>query len=231
MRVSARTSRSSTKLMPEARCRSSKTLRRVTSRSSSEIGLALVGRSCALAMAGLTSFSSMARCRRRASRFCGFSVSTGRSMSCASRFLPARASCSASVTRARWRRSVSAWARPAAARWFAGSWFCTRAVERLGGLEAARLAQRLGLRQPLRADHVAHAEVLGAHVQVLRIGLGRLLQQRERLLGAAFAEVLARLVHGGRRRAGREGERARRRSGSGSGLRSLAFLRWGGRTA
>jgi len=85
VRWSVRTSRSKTKEMPEARCSTSKTLRTVTSRSSSEIGLLIGGLSCAVTITGSVSLSSISRCRRRASRCCGFSESTGRSVSCASR--------------------------------------------------------------------------------------------------------------------------------------------------
>ena len=126
VRWSVRTSRSKTKLMPEARCSTSNTLRTVTSRSSIEIGFRIEGRSCTVTITGFTSLSSMVRCRRRASRCCGFSVSTGRSTSCASRYFPAFTSCSAVATRARWRRSASICASPPVARELLASCVCTR---------------------------------------------------------------------------------------------------------
>jgi hypothetical protein len=81
-------------------------------------------------------------------------------------------------------------------------------VERLGGVEALGLPQRLGLRQPLRSDEVAHAVVLGAQRDVLGVLARGLLQHRERLVAAAVVEALARVVdRRGPRGAGREQEK------------------------
>ncbi len=107
VRWSVRTSLSNTQLTPELREITSNTPRSGTSRTSSEIGWALSVLRRGVAIAGLAVFSSITRCRRRASRFCGFSTSTGRSTSCASRYFSSLASRSAAASTSRWRASSS----------------------------------------------------------------------------------------------------------------------------
>jgi len=77
-------------------------------------------------------------------------------------------------------------------------------VERLGGVELPGAAQRVALRQPLPEHHIAHPEILGAHRAVVRPLLHRLLEQRERVLAAAFGVLLARFVDDTRAGARRE---------------------------
>ena len=68
------------------------------------------------------------------------------------------------------------------------------AIERRGGLGLAARAQGLGLRQPLRDREVAHAQVLGAVLEAVRMLAAGALEQRERLLGAPGGDVVARLA-------------------------------------
>src|SRR5262249_20689673 len=152
VRWSVRTSRSNTKLMPEARCSTSKTLRSVTSRRSSEIGRATLGLSCTVAMAGLIRRSSMTRCSRFASRCCGFlgkrraqavlrlAVLAGFHQLVRFRHLHAMALGGLDLLEAGGGARVGAVVREDAL------------VERFGIVEQARLAHQLRLREPLRVE-------------------------------------------------------------------------------
>ncbi len=88
-------------------------------------------------------------------------------------------------------------------------------VERLGRLELAGGAQRLGLRQPAGVRRIAHAEVFLAEEAVLGCIGARFLQHLHRVPGAAFVHGLARLADGAVGGAacgeqGREGREQRR---------------------
>src|SRR2546430_17535196 len=87
------------------------------------------------------------------------------------------------------------------------------AVERFGALVLLGLPQHLRLRQPLRDHQLAQPEILAAHREVVGVLLGRLLQQRERLVAVAVVEARARLVdHAGARATRREKESQRRKA-------------------